>query len=122
MPESFAQVLESLREPGTSRLSAARVAAVMGFQLQELAAFAGVHRNTMRLHPESARVQAALRDLVRLLSAASAIQPDLQRVVFFIKHEPIGSLGHKTLLDMARVGRLDNAIDYLESVASGFVG
>lgn len=122
MPESFARVLESLREPGTSRLSAARVAALMGLQVQELATFAGVHRNTMRLHPESASVQAALRDLVRLLSAASAIQPDLQRMVFFIKNEPIGSFGQTTLLDIARIGRVDEAIAYLESVAFGFAG
>lgn len=122
MPDSFARVLEALREPGTSRLSAAKIAELMGLQVQELAAFAGVHHNTMRLHPESARVQAALRDLVRLLSATSEIQPDLQRVVLFIKNETIASLGQKTLLDMVRVGRVDDAIAYLESVASGFVG
>lgn len=122
MPETFAHVLESLREPGTSLLSAARVAALLELQQQDLAALADVHHNTVRTHPESARVQAALRDLVRVLSAASAIQPDLQRVARFIKNESIVSLGHKTLLDMVRLGRVDDAIAYLESVACGFAG
>lgn len=69
MAAIFTDVLESLREPGTSRLSAPGIASILGVQQQDLAELAGVHRNTLT-HPESPRLQSALRDLMRVLSAA----------------------------------------------------
>lgn len=122
MSAVFADMLESTREPGTSRLSAAGIAAVLDLQQQDLATLAGVHRNTLRTHPESPRLQAALRDLVRVLSAATAIQPDQQRAIFLIKNEPIPAFRHKTLLQLVQEGRTEDAIGYLESISSGFVG
>lgn len=122
MSAVFADVLESTREPGTSRFSASSVGDVLGLQQQDLAELAGVHRNTVRTHPESPRLQAALRDLMRMLSAATALQPDPQRAIFLIKNEPIPAFRHKTLLQLAREGRVEDAIGYLESVGAGFVG
>jgi hypothetical protein len=52
---AFADVLESVREAGTSRFSATNVADALGLQYQDLATLAGVHRNTLRTHPESTR-------------------------------------------------------------------
>lgn len=119
---AFSDVLESVREAGTSHLSATNIADVLGLPYQDLAALAGVHRNTLRTHPESPRLQAALRDLMRVLSAASAIQPDTQRAVFLVKNEPIPALRHKTLLQLVQDGRVEDAIDYLESISAGFTG
>jgi len=118
----FPDVLESTREPGTSRFSAAGIAGVLGLQQQDLAALAGVHRNTLRSHPESPRLQSTLRELMRVLSAACAVQPDQQRAVFLLKNEPIPSFRHKTLLQLVQEGRAEDAIDYLESIQSGFAG
>ncbi|MTW23181.1 DNA-binding protein [Allochromatium palmeri] len=118
----FADVLESTREPGTSRFSASGVAHILGLQQQNLAKLAGVHRNTLRTYPESPRLQSALRDLMRVLSAATAIQPDPQRAIFLIKNEPIAAFRHQTLLQLVQQGRTEDAIDYLESIRAGFVG
>lgn len=123
MPSTaFVDVLESVREAGTSRLSAANIAAALGLQYQDLATLAGVHRNTLRTHPESPRLQAALRDLMRVLSAASSVQPDAERAFFMIKNEPIPAFRHKTLLQLVQEGRTEDAIDYLESISAGFTG
>lgn len=111
-----------LRERGSSRLSADGMAQTLDMQQQELAHLAGVHRNTLRTHPESPKVQGTLRELTRLLSAAQAVQPDLERAVFLIKNEPIPSFGHKTLMRLVEEGRTDDAIAYLESISAGFVG
>ena len=116
------EVLESTREPGTTRFSPANFAALLELPLQDLAELAGVHRNTMRTHPESPRLQAALRDLMRVLVAAMEVQPDSQRAIFLVKNEPIPSFGHKTLLQLVSAGRADDAVRYVESIASGFVG
>lgn len=118
----FADVLASAREDGTSRLSAVNLANVLGLQQQDLAALAGVHRNTVRTHPESPKLQAALRDLMRVLSAAMAVQPDFERALFLVKNQPIPSFRHKTILQLVQDGRTEDAIDYLESIGSGFVG
>ena len=122
MPPDFAEVLESTREPDTSRLSSAGISAVFGLQQQEIAELAGVHRNTIRTHPESPRLQSTLRDLMRLLSAAVSVQPDVQRAVFLIKNEPIPTFRHKTLLQLVREGRTEDAIGYLGSISAGVVG
>ncbi len=122
MSPSFAEVLESTREPGTSRFSVPGIARLLDLQQHHLAELAGVHRNTLRSHPESPRLQSVLRDLMRLLSAASVIQPDPQRAIFLIKNEPIAAFRHKTLMQLVQEGRTADAIDYLESIGSGFVG
>lgn len=122
MAAIFTDVLESVREPGTSRLSAPGIANMLGVQQQDLAELAGVHRNTLRTHPESPRLQSALRDLMRVLSAATAVQPDAQRAIFLIKNEPIPAFRHKTLLQLVQEGRAEDAVGYLESISAGFVG
>ncbi|MDR2858100.1 MAG: hypothetical protein LBV50_09665 [Novosphingobium sp.] len=119
---AFADVLASAREPGTSRFSATGVANALGIRFQDLAALAGVHRNTLRTHPESPRLQSVLRDLMRVLSAAAAVQPDTERAFFMVKNEPIPAFRHKTLLQLVQDGRTDDAIGYLESIGAGFVG
>jgi len=118
----FSDVLKSAREAGTSRFSVSNIARVLGLQLQDLAALAGVHRNTLRTHPESPRLQTAMRDLMRVLSAASEVQPDTEQALFMIKNEPIPAFRHKTLLQLVQEGRTEDAVDYLESIAAGFTG
>lgn len=118
----FTDVLEIAREPGTSRLSVAHVAKIFDLQQQELASLTGTHRNTLRQHPESPRLQAGMRNLMRVLSAATAIQQDYQKAVFLVKNEPIPAFGHKTLLQLVENGRTEDAINYLSSIEAGFVG
>lgn len=116
------EVLETVHQPGTSDLSATGVAELFGLQLQDLAALASVHRNTIRTHPNTPRLQAVLRDLMRVLSAASVVQPDRDRALFLIKNAPIPAFRHKTILQLVSEGRTDDAVDYLDSVSAGFVG
>ena len=113
---------ELARDPATQRLSPEKVMRLLELQEQELARLASVHRNTMRLHPESPRVQATLNDLLRLLSEVVALQPDLQRAVFFLKNAPIAAFAHKSLLQVFAEGRAVDATAYVGSIASGFVG
>lgn len=118
----FSEVLESVREPGTANLSPGSVADLLGMTREDLAVIAKVHRNTLRIHPESPRVQAFLRDVMRVMSAAALVQPDVNRALFLIQNAPIPPFEHKTLLDMVKEGRTDAAVAYLESVSSGYVG
>ena len=119
---TFAELLESSRETSAPRFSATKIASALDLQIQELATIAGVHRNTLRTHPESPRLQSTLRDLMRVLSAAVTVQPDVNHAFFMVKNEPIPAFRHKTLLQLVQERRTDDAIDYLESISAGFVG
>ena len=119
---TFAELLESSRETGAPRFSATKIASALDLQLQELATIAGVHRNTLRTHPESPKLQSTLRDLMRVLSAAVRIQPDVNQAFFMVRNEPIPAFRHKTLLQLVEERRTDAAIDYLELISAGFVG
>jgi hypothetical protein len=50
------------------------------------------------------------------------VQPDPQRAIFLVKNEPIPAFRHKTLLQLVQEGRTEDAIGYLESISTGFVG
>jgi hypothetical protein len=63
---------ERVRDPERPIISAKRVAELLHIDLQDLAAFAGVHRSTLRKSPASVRLQERMREVVRVLSAASA--------------------------------------------------
>lgn len=118
----LSDLLENLREPGTSRLSASRVAHLFDLQLQELAELAKVHRNTLRVHPETPKLQKALRDLVRLLCAAQVLHPDLTRAVFLLKNTPVPTFGHETPLELMATDRVNDAVEYFESITAGYCG
>ncbi len=118
----FHELLEQVREAGTSDLSATAVADLFGLEHRELAAIAGVHRNTIRTRHRSPRLQPILRDLMRVLAAASSIQPDMSRALFLIKNAPIPVFRHRTILQLVGNGRTDDVVDYLGSVGSGFAG
>lgn len=113
---------ESLREPYLSRLSPKAVADLLLLEEQEIASIAGVDRETLLARPESRCVQEVLGNLVELLSAAMAVQPDRQRAASFLRHEPIAAFGQKTLLQLVQDGRAADAKRYLESVGAGFTG
>jgi len=119
---AFDTAFEEFHEKGTPNLSPARIAERLSLQVQEVAALAGVHRNTVRLHPESPKLQESMRNLLRVLSAATAVQPDLERAVYFLKNVPIPAFRHKTAYQLVGEGRTEDVVSYLESVESGYVG
>lgn len=119
---TLVELSESLREPGTADLSPTAVADVLGLQQQELARLAGVHRNTLRLHPDSPQVQSTLRNLARMLTAMTQIQPDVVTAVYHIKNTPIPAFDYRTLFEIVVAGRIDEALRYIRSVSSGAAG
>lgn len=119
---SHAELSESLREPGTVDLSPTAVAGVLGLQQQELARIAGVHRNTLRLHPDSPQVQATLRNLARVLTAMTQVQPDVVTAVYHLRNTPVPAFDYSTLFEVIVAGRVEDALKYIRSVSSGAAG
>lgn len=82
---TFAFFLEA---PDRPFLSPTKIANVLHLQLGELAAAAGVHRDTLTACPESPRVQAFLHDILRVLNEAQGtISPDIPPIAWML-NEP----------------------------------
>lgn len=115
-------VSERFREADTPFLSAERLGAFFGFQVQEVADRARVHRNTLRARPHTGALQNYLKNLVRVLHVATEMTGDPQRAAFLIRNEPLRAFGHKTADTLIAEGRADDVVAYLESLASGAAG
>ena len=119
LPSPF---VERFREPNTLFLSPARVSEFFGFQIQELAERAHVHRNTPAARPQATQLQKYLQDMLRVLAVITEITGDEQRAAFLLRNEPLRAFGYKTADSLVQQGRADDVIAYLESLAGGAAG
>lgn len=113
---------ERFREPNTPFLSPNRLAEFFGFQVQDLAERAHVHRNTPRQRPQAPQLQKYLQDMVRVLSVTTEMTGDIDRAAFLIRNEPLRAFDRKTVDTLVQEGRVDDVVAYLESLASGAAG
>lgn len=120
---SFDSFLDSLKAEGSAvALSPERLAERLELPLQQLAEMARVHRNTVSMAPRSPKLQDALRDVVRVLSAAHAMTGDVDRALFWFRNHPIADFGHRTALQLVEDGRVQSVIDYIDSLSAGASG
>src|SRR5690606_25875065 len=97
--------VERFREAETPYHSPAKVGEFMGMQVQELAERAHVHRNAPTARPHTPRLQAYLKDVVRVLAAATELTKSPERAAFLIRNEPLRAFGFKTADTLIQEGR-----------------
>jgi hypothetical protein len=114
--------LARIRQPRTPYISPARFAKAAGLSVQALSALAGVHRNTFSQHPESVRVQQRLRDMIRAISAATALTGDVDKALYWFLNEPIADYRHRTAAELVAEGHTDAVLTYLEELRVGATG
>lgn len=100
-------------------LSARRVSEQLGVTMSELAALAGVARNTLTAPKGTRKVDAALSPLVRILAMAAEMSGSEARAAVWFKHQPIPGWAGKTAYDLVGEGRAEKVLAYLESVRAG---
>lgn len=113
---------EQFREPDTQYLSPVRVSEFFGFQVQELAKRAHVHRNTPSARPHAPQLQRYMQDMLRALAVASELTGGTSRAVFLLRNEPLKAFDYKTADTLIQEGRAEAVIDYLQSLAGGAAG
>lgn len=106
-------------EPEYPYLSARRVAEELGVTLTELAALAGLARNTLTATSGARTVDEALSPIVRILAMAAEMAGDGARAAIWFKHQPIPGWAGKTAYDLIRERKADKVLAYLEAVRSG---
>lgn len=119
---SFPDFLESLRTPNSSLLSPTRLAEALELSAQDLAQLACVHRNTVQLAPASAKLQSAMVEVIKVLSAAEELTGSVDRALFWFRNHPIKEFSHRTAMELVAEGKAKAVIQYIESVGTGASG
>ncbi len=122
--ENFDQLMEFVRDPKTNLpvLSPSRFSTLLNIDLKTLASQAHVHRNTLRLSPQSQTIQNFMREIIRVLRAASDISGNVPKTLFWYRNEPLPVFGYKTAERLVEEGRTDDVIRYLSSLSAGAAG
>jgi hypothetical protein len=115
---TFQHLVEFLKDPDTPApvLSPKRFSQVMHIDLQTLAEQAHVHRNTISRAPGSRGVQDFLREALRVIKAATELNGDLNKAVFWYRNEPLSVFGYKTAERLVSEGRTDDLLRHLTSL------
>ncbi len=113
--------MESLQEPLTPYISPKRFSSVLGVQVASLAQMTGVHRNTMR-NPASERLQSKLREMVKVIAAASGMTGDIGKAIYWFRNEPIADYNHKTAAELVAEGHVEAVLSYLRDLENGARG
>ncbi|WP_213959432.1 DUF2384 domain-containing protein [Variovorax sp. dw_954] len=103
-------------------LSPTRWADAMGVPVNQLAAQAGVHRNTLRLSPTSPLIQTFLLDSLRVLKAAFDVSGDMQVSIRWYRTEPLSVFRYATAEMLVSQGRATDVLNYIESLSAGALG
>jgi hypothetical protein len=121
---SYAQFAEFLRDADSPAplLSPKRFSQALRIDLQTLAEQAHVHRNTITRAPGSRGVQDFLREALRVIKAATDLNGDLNKALFWYRNEPLSVFGYKTAERLVSEGRADDLLRYVASLEAGAAG
>lgn len=111
-----------LESPDSPFLSPKKIAQRLSLQISDLADSAHVHRSTFSAHPHSSKVQEFLRNILRVISAATDTFGSRETAIIWMMNDPIPAFRTKTAYNLVTEGRVDDVVEYLDSIASGFVG
>ena len=121
---TFQHFVDFLREADTPAplLSPKRFSQALHIDLQMLAEQAHVHRNTITRAPGSRGVQEFLREALRIIKAATDLNGDLNKALFWYRNEPLSVFGYKTAERLVSEGRTDDLLRYIASIETGAAG
>lgn len=121
---TFQHFVDFLRETDTPApvLSPKRFSLALHIDLQMLAEQAHVHRNTITRAPGSRGVQDFLREALRVIKAATDLNGDLNKALFWYRNEPLSVFGYKTAERLVSEGRTDDLLRYIASIDAGAAG
>lgn len=121
--DSYREFVEYLKEDESHvSLSPKRFSEAMNIDLQTLAEQAHVHRNTVSRAPTSRGVQDFLREALRVIKAATDLQGELKKALFWYRNEPLSAFGYKTAERLVSEGRTDDVLRYVASLEAGAAG
>ncbi|MDN5925492.1 MAG: hypothetical protein L0I29_00260 [Hyphomicrobiales bacterium] len=113
--------VDSLQEPRTPYISPKRLSQALGVKVANLAQLTGVHRNTLR-NPASERLQGRLREMVKVISAATELTGDVDKAIYWYRNEPIADYGHRTAAELVADGQVEAVLAFVRDLENGARG
>ncbi|MBY0240325.1 MAG: MbcA/ParS/Xre antitoxin family protein [Burkholderiaceae bacterium] len=114
--------MDFLNADASPSISPKRFGLVFRVDMQTLAAQARVHRNTLRLAPDTETLQAHLRESLRVIRAAADVSGSVEKALFWFKNHPLPVFDYKTPQDLVSEKRTEALIKYLQSLRAGYAG
>ncbi|MER8367638.1 MAG: DUF2384 domain-containing protein [Mesorhizobium sp.] len=113
--------VDSLQEPRTPYISPQRLSKALGVKIANLAQLTGVHRNTLR-NPSSERLQGRMREMVKVISAATELTGEVDRAIYWYRNEPIADYGHRTAAELVANGQVEAVLAFVRDLENGARG
>ncbi len=113
--------VDSLQEPRTPYISPKRLSQALGVKVANLAQLTGVHRNTLR-NPSSERLQGRMREMVKVISAATELTGDVDKAIYWYRNEPIADYGHRTAAELVADGKVEAVLAFIRDLENGARG
>lgn len=113
--------VDSLQEPRMPYISPKRLSQALGVKVANLAQLTGVHRNTLR-NPASERLQGRLREMVKVISAATELTGDVDKAIYWYRNEPIADYGHRTAAELVADGQVEAVLAFIRDLENGARG
>src|SRR5688572_25111851 len=113
--------VDSLQEPRTPYISPQRLSKALGVKVTSLAELTGVHRNTLR-NPSSERLQGRMREMVKVITAATELIGDIDKAIYWYRNEPIADYSHRTAAELVSEGHAEAVLAYLRDLENGARG
>lgn len=113
--------VDRLREPRTPYISPKRLSQALGVKVANLAQLTGVHRNTLR-NPSSERLQDRMREIVKVISAATELTGDIDMAIYWYRNEPIADYGHRPAAELVADGQVEAVLGVIRDLEHGARG
>lgn len=113
--------VDSLQEPRTPYISPKRLSQALGVKVANLAQLTGVHRNTLR-NPSSERLQGRMREMVKVISAATELTGDVDKAIYWYRNEPIPDYDHRTAAELVADGQVEAILAFVRDLENGARG
>jgi hypothetical protein len=120
--QNFDEFMDYLNAETSPSISPNRFGLVFKVDMQTLAAQAHVHRNTLRLAPDTEAIQSHLRESVRVMRAATDISGSIEKAIYWFKNHPLPTFDYKTPQALVSEKRTDALIKYIQSLQAGYAG
>ncbi len=111
------KVLPDVLEGG--EIDAPALARKLKLTMSDLAALAGIGRNTLAAKPLGPKARAALQPIVQILATATEMTQNEHDAIVWFKFTPIISMGVKTAEQHVRDGNAHIVLMHLEDVLNG---
>ncbi len=119
---NFEGFMDFLNSDASPSISPKRYGLVFRVDMQTLAAQAHVHRNTVRLAPDTEAIQSHLRESIRVMRAAADISGSIEKALYWYKNHPLPIFDYKTPQDLVSEKRTDALVKYIQSLRAGYIG